>query len=259
MAGRPWVLSEVTLGVSREIEYDVAVLPWGATEPHNLHLPFGTDSMEAQAVAIEAARIGWEAGARPIVLPTIPLGANAQQMGTPMTLNLSPSSQAIVLRDVVDSLEEHGVSKLLVLNGHGGNDFKAMIRELQPDTSVFLCASNWYQVVDPAGYFDEPGDHAGELETSVMQHIASDLVADLGSAGAGRAKVFGIAGLRDGTAWAPRDWSEVTGDTGVGDPSQATAPKGERFFQAVATRLADFLVDLAEADLQALYRDPDRL
>jgi creatinine amidohydrolase len=253
MAGRPWVLREVSLKASRSIKYDVAVLPWGATEPHNLHLPFGTDSIQVEAVAEESARLAWEAEARVVVLPTIPLGVNAQQLDTPLTLNLNPSTQATILRDVVRSLEYHGVPKLLVLNGHGGNDFRQMIRELQAETGVFLCASNWYTSVDPASFFDEAGDHAGELETSVMLHLTPGLVLPLDEAGAGEANVFRLRGLREGVAWAPRQWKDVTTDTGVGNPNASSEDKGRRFFEAVTQTLGEFLTDLATADLNDMY------
>ena len=258
MAGRPWILREVALGASREIAYEVAVLPWGATEPHNLHLPFGTDTIQAEAIAAEAAARAWRRGTRAIVLPSIPMGANAQQLTTPLTLNLNPTTQALVLEDVVASLEHHGIRKLLLLNGHGGNDFKAIVRELQARTEVFLCVSNWWTTSDAHAVFDEPGDHAGELETSVMLHLAPELVAPLEEAGPGAARVFGVPGLRDGVAWAPREWARVTDDTGVGDPSASTAEKGVRFVDGVADVLADFLADLAAADLDALYVDPER-
>jgi creatinine amidohydrolase len=256
VAGRPWVLREVALGASRTIEYDVAVLPWGATEAHNFHLPFGTDTIQAEAVAAEAAARAWRRGVRAIVLPAIPMGANAQQLDTPLTLNLSPSTQALVLEDVVASLERHCIRKMLILNGHGGNDFKAMVRELQARTDVFLCVSNWWTVADADTVFDEPGDHAGELETSVMQHVAPELVAPLEEAGPGNARVFRIAGLRTGLAWAPRDWARVTDDTGVGSPTAATPAKGARFLDATAEALATFMVDLAAADLEDLYGEP---
>ncbi|NUQ66158.1 MAG: creatininase family protein, partial [Pirellulales bacterium] len=73
--------------------------------------------------------------------------------------------------DVVESLEAHGVSKLLVLNGHGGNDFRQMIRELQMRTPLFLCTLNWWTVPGLTHLFEDPGDHAGELETSLMMHL----------------------------------------------------------------------------------------
>jgi creatinine amidohydrolase len=256
VAGRPWILSEVTLGVARDIEYEVAVLPWGAAEPHNLHLPFGTDTIQAESVAAEAASRAWARGARILVLPAIPMGANAQQLSTPPTLDLSPSTQAHILADVVASLEHHGIGRLLILNGHGGNDFKAMVRELQARTDVFLCVSNWWTVADAETVFVDPGDHAGELETSVMMHLRPELVAPLDRAGSGRARVFRIEGLRSGVAWAPRDWASVTEDTGVGDPAPATAEKGARFLDAAAAVLASFLLELAQADLSELYVEP---
>ena len=173
---RPWVLGDTTWKTVRDMHYEVAILPWGATEAHNLHLPYGTDTIESSWVAHEAARLAWEDGARVVVLPAMPFGVNTGQLDIPLCLNLNPSTQAAVLRDVVDSVERAGVAKLVILNGHGGNDFRQIIRELQPDTDVFLCTLNWYACVDAKAHFADPGDHAGELETSVMQHIAPDLV-----------------------------------------------------------------------------------
>ena len=248
MSPRPYVLAETTLGEIGAVRFEVAVLPWGATEPHNQHLPFGTDCLEAQSVGIEAARTAWERGARVVVLPTVPFGANVQQLGIPLTINMSPSTQARVLADVVESLAACGVPKLVVLNGHGGNDFRGMIRELQGRTELFLCAVDWYRAAAAEGFFDDPGDHAGQLETSVMMHLAPELVLPLDRAGPGKARVFRVQALREGWAWAPRDWAKVTTDTGVGDPKGSSAERGAAFFEAVVTRVADFLVELARLD-----------
>jgi creatinine amidohydrolase len=111
----------------------------------------------------------------------------------------------------------------------------------------------WYAIVPAAGYFREPGDHAGELETSVMQHLAPEVTRPLADAGPGRARSFRVAGLRAGWAWAPRQWTQVTDDTGVGDPGAATAEKGERLVGAVVETLVGFLVELAAADPARLY------
>jgi creatinine amidohydrolase len=253
MPGRPYVLSETTWKTVRESEYQVAILPWGATEAHNLHLPYGTDTLEAAAVAVEAARLAWEAGVRCLVLPPVPFGANAQQVEIPHTLNLNPSTQAFLLADLVESLEAQGIGKLLVLNGHGGNDLRPAIRELQAKTEVFLCLLDWYRVLDNRLYFGEPGDHAGEMETALMMHLAPDLVLPLSEAGPGRARVFKVAALREGWAWAPRNWIQVTADTGVGDPAGASPAAGEAFFRDLTRKLAGFLQELAEAELEDLY------
>lgn len=253
MSGRPYVLSETTWSTVRATGYQVAVLPWGATEAHNLHLPYGTDNIESERIATEAAHIAWNAGARVVVLPCVPYGVNTGQLDIRLCINMNPSTQAAVLADVVSSLEGQKIPKLLIFNGHGGNDFRQMIRELQPRTTVFLCTLNWWQIVPAPDYFDEPGDHGGELETSVMLHLVPELVRPLAEAGEGAARQPGIAAFREGWAWAPRPWTQVTSDTGVGNPAAANAEKGSRYFAAVAERCAGFLAELAAADTAALY------
>ena len=165
------LLAEVTWKHVMQASYEVAVLPWGATEAHNFHLPYATDNYEAAAIAGEAGRIATERGGRVVVLPTIPFGVQTGQIDIPFCINMMPSTQAAVLRDIIQSLEATTVRKLVVLNGHGGNDFRQMIRELQVGTPILLVTLNWWQVVPGKDHFDEPGDHGGAVETAVMMHI----------------------------------------------------------------------------------------
>jgi creatinine amidohydrolase len=253
MTGRPYILAEANWQTVRSTAYDVAVLPWGATEAHNLHLPYATDTIQCDRLAAEAARIAWDAGTRVVVLPAVPFGVNTGQIDIKLCLNMNPSTQAAVLGDLVDSLEVQGIRKLVIFNGHGGNDFRQMIRELQAVTDVFICTMNWYQVINPKDHFIDLGDHAGELETSVMMHLAPDLVAPLSEAGDGHARRFRITGLREGWAWAPRHWNSVTDDTGVGNPAAASAEKGARYAAVLTERIAAFLTELSRADLDDLY------
>ena len=250
---RPYILDELTWKAVRDTRYEVAILPWGATEAHNYHLPYSTDNVETEKIAALAAERAWQQGAKIVVLPVVPFGVNTGQLDIPLCINMNPSTQALVLRDVAQSLAGQGIKKLVVLNGHGGNDFRQMIRELQPQVDVFLCTINWYKVVDQKQFFTDLGDHGGELETSVMQHVAPELVRPLSEAGSGKAKQFKIAGFREGWAWAPRVWRQVTDDTGVGNPSAATAEKGKRYVEAVTEKVAGFLVELAKADPTQLY------
>lgn len=253
MTGRPWVLAESTWATVRDAAYEVAILPWGATEAHNTHLPYATDTVQAGSVAIESARLAWERGARVVVLPAVPFGVQTGQRELPLCLNANPSTQALLLRDLAQTVAASGVRKLVVLNGHGGNDFKQMIRELQGVVPLLICQVNWYQAVDPRGFFAHPGDHAGELETSVMQHLAPELVAPLGDAGPGKVRPARVRAFNEGWAWTPRRWVEVTADTGVGDPAGATPAQGAAYFAAASDKLAGFLVELAAADPSALY------
>jgi creatinine amidohydrolase len=253
MLHRPYILNELTWRTVRDASYEIAVLPWGATEAHNFHLPYSTDNVATEAIAGRSAERAWQRGARVVVLPVVPFGVNTGQLDIPLCVNMNPGTQARVLRDAATALAGQGVPKLVILNGHGGNDFRQMIRELQPQVSLFLCTINWYQVVDPKSFFSDLGDHAGELETSVMLHVAPETARPLSEAGPGAARHFKIAAFREGWAWAPRRWRQVTDDTGVGNPAAATAEKGRRYVEAVSEKIAEFLVELARADPEKMY------
>lgn len=255
MPTRPYILAESTWKTVDATPYDVAVLPWGATEAHNYHLPYATDTIQCDALAAEAARRAWERGTKVVVLPCVPFGVNTGQLDIKLCLNMNPATQAALLADLVHALEGQGVLKLVIFNGHGGNDFRQMIRELQPRTRVFLSAINWYKIGDQRSIFSDLGDHAGELETSVMMHVASELVRPLAEAGDGRERPSSIAGIREGWAWAPRRWRQVTADTGIGNPALATAEKGKRYAEIVTSSIAQYLTDLAAADPADLYVD----
>jgi creatinine amidohydrolase len=251
---RPYVLAETNWAAVKETDFEVAVLPWGATEPHNFHLPYGTDNIQAEYIGQESARLAWESGARVIVLPGIPFGVNTGQLDLKLVVNMMPTTQLQILLDIAKSLTANGINKLVILNGHGGNDFKAIVRELQGKIpECFVCVANWYTMLPNDKFFDEPGDHAGEMETSNVMHITPDLVAPLDTAGDGSAKSFSIEGLKNGLAWAPRTWTKVTNDTGVGDPEHATPTKGETFLTEVTQTFSAFLQDLCRADVDNLY------
>ena len=253
MPPRPYILAETNWDVVRETHYEVAVLPWGATEAHNRHLPYATDTIQSDAVAAEAARLAWEQGARVLVLPAVPFGVNTGQLEVPFCLNMNPSTQQALLLDLAQVLQHHGVRKLVILNGHGGNDFRQIIRELQPQVSLLLCQIHWFRCIDPKPFFDVPGDHAGELETSLMQLLTPDLVRPLSDAGPGTENPYVVRGFREGWAWTQRRWDHATEDTGVGDPAAATPEKGRQFFDAVCNKIGGFLGELAAADPDQLH------
>jgi creatinine amidohydrolase len=182
MTPRPYVLAETNWKAVKETPFEVAILPWGATEPHNFHLPYGTDNYESVAIAERAAEIAWTQGAKVVVLPTVPFGVNTGQLDLRLAINMNPSTQLAVLTDIATALSGQGVRKLLILNSHGGNDFRQMIRELQPRVKLFICTINWWTCVKGSDYFDEPGDHAGEMETSLMMALHPDLLLPLSEA-----------------------------------------------------------------------------
>jgi len=189
----------------------------------------------------------------------MPFGVNTSQLDIPLIVNLNPTTMIQVLDDVVTSLEFQEIDKLVILNGHGGNDFRWMVRELLPHRDVFIAVVEWWKVLRAEAYFDEPGDHAGELETSLMQVLHPDLVLPLDQAGDGAVRVPRMKALREGWAWTPRRWTQVTADTGVGDPRRASVEKGRRFLDDVVATIGDFLVELAAADIADLYADGEQI
>ena len=302
-------LSVSTYGVARQHQYDVAILPWGATEPHNLHLPYMTDCILSHAVAVDAAeRALNEYGVRCMVLPPVMMGSqNPGQRDLPFCIHYHYETQYAILRDIVDSLSHQGMRRLLIINGHGGNSFKQMIRDMEPTpspspregssissgesvektiqslslgaTGVFRAATDvaaaplrganppfategrqgvgfliasaeWFKMAPAKDYFEQPGDHADEIETSVMMHYHPELVR-LEEAGEGRSRQFAIPAMREGKVWMPRHWTLVTEDTGIGNPALSTAEKGHRFADACADGFALFLRDFAKVTSQS--------
>jgi creatinine amidohydrolase len=231
--------------------YDMAILPWGATEPHNFHLPYCTDLLTAQAVAFEVAEKAALQGVKLMVLPGIPLGSqNPGQIELPYCIHTSQTTQMAVLRDIVYSLKRQGIHKLMIMSGHGGNNFKGIIRDIMiEDPEMIIVQNEWFSIIPAKDFFEEKiDDHAGELETSVMLHYYPELVR-MDLAGDGNSCNFAIEGLNTKVAWLPRDWSRVTQDTGVGYPKKATAEKGRRYMEAVIPRILQFVVDFTSKEI----------
>lgn len=252
---RPYLLKETNWKNLQTHRFELAVLPWGATEAHNYHMPYGTDVIEADEIAAEGGRKAWEKGANVVVMPTIPFGVNTGQSDIYLDINLNPSTQLLILRDIIEVLNRQGLKKLLILNSHGGNDFKTMLRELGlkfPEMMLFTC--NWFQALDKTKFFEESGDHADEMETSLIMYLNPELVLPLEEAGDGDEKKSSIKGIQEKWAWAERKWSQVTEDTGIGNPKKASPEKGRLYFDAVTDKVAELIKDICDAKSDQLYR-----
>lgn len=251
---RPYILEETNWKAVQATTYDVAVLAWGATEAHNYHMPYGTDNFQMNHVVHSAAQKAWDQGAKVIVLPAMHYGIQTGQMDIPFSMNILPSTQLQILKDLADVLIRSGCKKLVIVNGHGANHFRNIIRELSYHyPALFCCWLNWMEAVPLKNYFEQPGDHADEFETSCMLSIRPDLVLPLDEAGDGATKKFKIHALKSGWAWGQRAWTQISRDTGSGNPELATADKGKIFLEDCSIRLCTFLVDLAGADVQDMY------
>jgi creatinine amidohydrolase len=253
---KPWLIDQNNWKSVMNTRFEVIVLPWGANEAHNYHLPYGTDNFLAAYVADKSAGIAWQKGIRVGVLPVIPFGVNTGQMDLQLTINLNPSTQFKILEDITETLSRQGFRKIVVFNAHGGNDFRQMIRELQPRyPEIFICQLNWYAAVPPEDYFEDTGEHAGEAETSAMMVVRPDLVRPLTEAGNGKNKRLRFSARKEGWMWAPRPWSVVSRDTGIGDPRKASSAKRERYLRDAINKTPDFLVELGQHSPDEFYTD----
>ncbi len=256
---REWKLSETNYGAVKGQSFEVAVLPLGATEPHNLHLPYGTDSFEADVIGEKICEAAHRHGGKVILLPTIPYGTETNQMAFPLAMNVNPSTLFAVITDLVDSLVKYGIRKIVLLNSHGGNDLKPLVRELYGKTPAWLFLCNWYQVLSDlrADFFEHADDHAGEMETSLALAFFPQFVARkpdgtlLADDGAVRPTRF--EAVNRGWVSITRPWHLLTTNSGAGNPHHATSEKGQRFMDALVDRLATFLVELSAAKIDETF------
>ena len=247
---RPYILAETNWYKLKDTQPDLAILPWGATEAHNNHLPYSTDNIEADQIISRSAGIAYDRGAKLIVLPTIPFGVNTGQADILLNINLNPSTQFSILKDVIQVLDRQGIRKFLIFNSHGGNEFKPLLRELgllYP--KMFLGVADFYKVLDKKDYFQLDGDHADEMETSLMLYLRPDLVLDKKHWGKGVERMINLKYFSENWAWTERKWSKVTADTGIGDPQFATREKGERYFLDLTEKIAEMLYELSTTEI----------
>ncbi len=252
---RPWVLAETNYSHTSGHKYEVAVLPLGATEPHNLHMPYGTDVFEANLVGEKVCEAAYGRGANVVLLPTIPYGTETNMHALPLAMNLNPSTLNLVVGDLIESLVQSGIHKIVLLNSHGGNELKPLLRELCGRTPAHLFLCNWYRAF-PDEYpqiFDRPDDHAGEMETSlglayfpdlVLRKADGSLAADDGATAESR-----FEAVNRGWVSITRPWHLLTTNSGAGNPHLATAEKGQRAMEVLVERLSTFLVELSASPL----------
>lgn len=252
-------LAEMTLEDVRKADFQVAILPFGATEPHNLHLPYGTDIFEAEWIGREICERAAAQGAKAVLLPCLPYGTESNLSAFPLAMNLQPSTVLKIVDDLVQTLSQSGVHKLVLLNSHGGNDLKPILRELYGKTDVQLFLCNWFQAVRDAAakIFSEPDDHAGEMETSLILAYRPELVARKSDgslrADLGKRRPFRFQAIQEGWIGVTRPWHLLTTHSGSGNPHAATAEKGNQLMEILCERLVPFLVQLSNEPIDASF------
>jgi creatinine amidohydrolase len=256
---RPYILAEANYAYTKANRYEVAVLPLGATEPHNLHLPYGTDMFEGTIVGERICEAAHKLGGKVVLLPTVPYGTETNMHRLPLAINVDPMTLFAFVTDVIKSCVNSGVKKIVLLNSHGGNEMKPLLRQLADkiDGHLFLC--NWYLVLkdEYPNIFEHDDDHGGEMETSFILYSHPHLVAKKadGSLAAddGAVAQTRFDAINNGWVSITRPWHLLTTNSGSGYPHKASPDKAEKMLDLLAQRLGKFLAELSAAKLDEKF------
>lgn len=238
-------------------EVDIALLPVGALEQHGPHLPLDTDSFDADYTARTVASRCQVP--RPLVLPLIPYGVSYHHEDFPGTIPVSPDVLSRLVYEVGMALANSGINKLVIINGHGGNvpalNFAA--QNINRDARIFTCVeSGDTSDFDVGELTDTKNDvHAGEVETSTSLAVRPHLVRmDKARASI---PVFSSRYLdfssRRGVEWYART-SRISSSGVLGDPTVASAEKGQVFWDLILSHLVQFVEELKVMSLSEIYQ-----
>lgn len=254
------ILEEMTIDDVRELDPEVVVLPIGSTEPHGPHLPYGTDSFQVDGVCRRAVPLANRQGARVLMYPNLPIGNNVNFKAFPFACRISVRTLMDVVLDIVQALEEDGIRKIVLVNGHGGNHdtLTATLREHagrhRPGEGAFLCMTDNGRVVpqEVQALIEHPSDHAGESETSRMMYLRPDLVRPERFDNFPRRQPT-LESLRSNKVFFVRPWHLYLPTSAGGETRQSSAEKGRLFIEEGARKLAEFLVELSAAPMHKAF------
>jgi creatinine amidohydrolase len=178
----------------------------------------------------------------------------------PLAMNVDPTTLYRFVTDLVRSCLASGIRKIVLLNSHGGNDMKPLLRELADkiDGHLFLC--NWYTVLsrdEMRAIFRHDDDHAGEMETSFLLAYYPHLVAKTPegrlAADDGATAPTRFEAINRGWVSITRPWHLLTTNSGAGYPHEASPEKARQLMETLVDRLATFLVQLSAAPLDERF------
>lgn len=242
----------------------VAVLPVAAIEQHGPHLPLAVDAALVQGV-IDAALPQLPADLPVLFLPPQNIGLSTEHARFPGTLTLSPATLIALWSEIGACVARAGVRKLLLFNGHGGQlgAMDMVARELRSRCGLIVYGANWFTLPLPdavAGRFSAQeqrfGIHAGQVETSMMLHLAPTAVQmeharDFRCAAQDRAAQYPILGNGKSAklGWLMQDQNAAGA---AGNAAAASADMGRAVVLAAAEQLVALLCELHALPLSVL-------
>ncbi len=247
---------------SLDRDKSIFLLPTGAIEQHGPHLPVDTDIFNSSALVESVAK---SFNGNVIALPPIWWGTSPHHKGYPGTISLRLETFHHLLTDIFSSLTAHGFYRFLVLNGHGGNAgiLTASTADLSETLGVSIPTYSYWQSIKSV--LVEIGDseiggmgHACEMETSLALYLRPELVnlkaiaRDMPDV---RIALSCIDFRQPGFLGIPLDFRRDSKSGVMGDPTLATAEKGEKIFVAALVAAKDAVQSLLSADREVLITE----
>ncbi|MFB6155375.1 MAG: creatininase family protein [Haloferacaceae archaeon] len=237
-------LSEATWTDVRDADPEVALLPVGSTEQHGPHAPMGTDALHAATVAAAGA----DASDREVVVaPTVSVGLSREHRHFPGTLWVSPDTFRAYVRETIASLAHHGIARVVVVNGHGGNvdALHEVTAEVSRDGVAYAVPFTWFEAV---GEHSSEMGHGGPLETALLRATHPGLVREdrIAEACEGASDRWGEWTSGVNLAHDPAAFTE---NGVVGDPSEGDEALGEELRERAGAALATLVEAVADRDL----------
>jgi creatinine amidohydrolase len=241
-----------------EVRSWIAILPVAATEQHGPHLPAGVDTIISEGL-LDAALSVMPADLPAIALPVLAVGKSDEHQRFRGTLSLSAETLLHSLVEIGESVARAGVAKLVIMSSHGGNNevMSLAARRLRLLLEMLVVPTSWARLGHPDGLFSDAerrhGIHAGDIETSLMLHLAPDLVRmdqarNFVSASSTMETEFAVLRGTGGTGFA---WlaGDLNPEGACGDATRASAEKGEAAAQYAIGRFIDLIGDIARFDM----------
>jgi creatinine amidohydrolase/Fe(II)-dependent formamide hydrolase-like protein len=243
----------------RLAQVDIALLPVGAIEQHGPHLPLDTDAFDAEHLARRVAEAC--SPPRPLVVPLVPFGVSYHHDDFAGTLSIRCNTLSQLVYDLGMSLFKNGVRKIVIINGHGGNDpaLNYAAQMIHRDTGIFVCVdSGESSDVDIAALARTPNDvHAGEIETSTSLAVRPHLVRmDLAQEAVPQfSSPYLNFSSRRGVAWYAHT-RRISPSGVMGDPTRADARKGRQIWEIMTAHLVKLVEDLKTLSLDEIHQEP---
>ncbi len=236
---------------------DVAILPVGAIEQHGPHLPLDVDSYDADYLAKRVAEAC--SNPKPLVLPLIPYGVSYHHNDFKGTISISNDALSKLVYEIGMNLARNGIKKLIILNGHGDNSptLKYAAQMINQDARIFTCVDTGETSDFDIDKITETTNdvHAGEVETStslatrphlVKMDLAKSSIPDFAS------RYLNFSSVR-GIPWYA--YTKRFSESGVmGDPTKATAEKGEKIWEMMIAHLVVLVEDLKSLSLEEIFQ-----